>query len=204
MSIINKIPSFEGKSIELVPVNRQNVKEIYNFQKDICNMYLWTNQREVYNGIDFEEYFLHRLKTYYHVFLLIVSTANNEVVGFVYSYDISPLDGTIYAAIYLKEAKRNKGFGAKAGALFLDYLFTYYPFRKIYCDVFGYNKTSYSFLENTGFVVEGELKEHRFFGGQYYSLFKFAMYRELFYSRYSMILSKIKNRREGRVSIDKD
>ena len=48
--------------------------------------------------------------------------------------------------------------GAKAGILFDDYLFSYYPLRKIYCDVFDYNKNSFDAMKNAGLEVEGTFK----------------------------------------------
>lgn len=192
MENIGLVHDLTGKGFALVPADRHNLREIYSLQSDVSEMHLWSSQREVLSLIDFEEYFLRRLKTYYHVFLLICSGERKEPAGFIYSYDISTVDGTAYVTIYLKEEYRSHGLGAKAGVVFFHYLFTFFPFRKIYCDVFGYNQNSFHFLQTAGFEIEGELREHRFFGGQYYSLYKMTLYRDVFYQRHKKLLERMK------------
>ena len=76
--------------------------------------------------------------------------------------------------------------------LFHDYLFQYYPIRKVYSNVFGYNQTSLDFLLSAGFVVEGELKQHRYYGGAYHSMFTLALYRDVFYQKAESLLAAIK------------
>ena len=76
----------------------------------------------------------------------------------------------------------------EAGILFVDYIYKHYNIRKCYADVYGYNKKSIKFLNTAGFVIEAELKEHRYHMFDYHSLYTFALYRDKFYKRFQNFL----------------
>jgi RimJ/RimL family protein N-acetyltransferase len=62
-------------------------------------------------------------------------------------------------------------------ALFIDYLFTYFSFRKIYLDVYEYNNASVDPVKNFSFQLEGVFGEHRYFDGKWHTMNRYALYR---------------------------
>lgn len=185
-------PAISGKGIKLMPLSRYNIQDLFLMQNNVDEMYLWTASRDILTESQLEDIFINRLSQYYHVYLLIYNE-NNDCCGLIYSYDYNVLDGFTYTTIYLQKEFRNQGVAQKSGMLFFDYLFTYYPIRKIYCDVIAYNEHSRHFLQKSGMAIEGELKQHKFYAGKYYDVIKFSMFRENFYKIYSDTLQQIKS-----------
>ena len=185
-------PSLKGKDLTLVPVSRKYLPLLHRWGSDPSSLYLWTSRRDILSEDEHAETLTSsRLREYYHVFLMVLNS-KNEAVGFVYSYDISLADGFVFITLFLEPSNRKSGLGAKAAMLFCDYLFAYYPLRKIYCDIFEYNTKSLATLKNSGFEVEGALKKHRFFQGRYHTLYRLALYREKFFEKFGSMVHKIK------------
>jgi RimJ/RimL family protein N-acetyltransferase len=111
------------------------------------------------------------------LFMMIALVRTGELVGFVQTYQGNLHDGVVSFLLYLKERPRRRGFGAEAGFLLMDYLFNHFPYRKIYAEAYEFNTESRSAVENAGFVEEGCLREHVWYGGRYWNLYKFAFYR---------------------------
>jgi RimJ/RimL family protein N-acetyltransferase len=83
-------------------------------------------------------------------------------IGFVYDYDYNPEDGYTYIASAMLESHMRQGLGAEASFVFLDWLFNTYPLRKVYSDIYGYNRLSLSTTMSGGFKEEGRLLQHRY------------------------------------------
>ncbi|MBI1925137.1 GNAT family N-acetyltransferase [Candidatus Poribacteria bacterium] len=180
--------TLRGKGFSLRTVSQDHLAHLHKWDSDITSLYLWTGRRNPLSEIGYREFVASRAKEGH--FLII---HRDEIpVGFIYSYDLNLTDGFLFITIFMDPSSRGKGFGAKAGILFADYLFAYYPMRKIYCDVFDYNHESLSAIRKAGFEVEGAFKEHRFYGGTYHTLYRFALYREVFYKRFRNLLPRIR------------
>jgi len=175
-------PTLNGRGVRLVPLKRDHWELLFQWESDPASLYLWTMRKDVPSETEFYDTLVSRLRGYYHTVFLIQNT-QDEPAGFTYSYDANLVDGYVFTTTFLQPGHRERGLGAKAGLLFYDYLFAYFPIRKLYADVFEYNKASLSLLKNAGFEVEGTFKHHRFFGGQYWTLYRLALYRETFYSK---------------------
>jgi len=182
-------PTLCGRGFTLVPLSQKHFDLLHQWESDPSSLYLWTLRKDILSEAEYSEALASRLRGYYHVFLVILDS-NNKPIGFIYSYDASLADGFVFVTTFLESSSRRSGLGAKAGLLFYDYLFAYYPFRKIYCDVFEYNKESLSALKHAGFEIEGTFQEHRFFRGRYHTLYRLALYREKFYERFSSMVQK--------------
>lgn len=101
-------------------------------------------------------------------------------IGYLYTYNYNPSNGYIYMSISSDENKNSLYAIAEAGILFINYLFSRYSLRKIYAEVYGFNLKSRHIVENTGFSLKGDLKEDRYYDGQYHSLLTYALYRDIF------------------------
>lgn len=182
-------PTLEGKGFKLVPLKREYLPLLHRWESDPSSLYLWTTRKDIFSEDEYNEIIASRLRGYYHVFLIILNS-EDKPVGFVYSYDVNFADGFAFITVFLEPSSRKKGLGAKAVMLFCDYLFAYFHLRKIYCDVFEYNTESLSGLKGAGFEIEGTFKKHRFFRGEYYTMYRLALYREKFLEKFSSIVGE--------------
>jgi len=70
------------------------------------------------------------------------------------------------------------GLAAQAVAVFVRYLFKTFPLRKIYIEVPGFNWAQMASGEGILFEVEGVLKQHEYYDGQYWDKYYCAIYPE--------------------------
>jgi RimJ/RimL family protein N-acetyltransferase len=154
---------------------------------DMQAMYVWRNsdsyrgyfqaRRNLVTQEEFESEYKRDLERLRHVQFIIWSKRLSRPIGLVYSYSHNQTEGHLFIGTFIEDGVKNKGYGAEASVLFIQYLFNNFLIRKISVDVYGYNQASLSGCENLGFVKEGEFREHRFYNGKYWSVIRMAMLR---------------------------
>jgi len=137
---------------------------------------------------DFENWFDSLLSNYYQE--LFVIEKDDQFAGMVYSYENHLRDGHCKIGVYIAPSFRVGGMGARAGLQLMDYLFRQYPFRRINCDVYSYNKASLDSLLQCGFEKTGVLKEYRYLNGSYFDLELLTMSRSFFMNRYGKLFEE--------------
>lgn len=170
-------PVLKGKRIVLRPITPEDYPTLYRWEMDVETLYLWRPQAAVLRYEDFVQ----SMRTGgngVHVQMLVTERETSQPIGTVYSFDVSLVNGYASFCIYLDPSHTGRGLGVEAGYLFVNYLMTYYPLRKLYTDIYSYNKHSLHVADKIGFVVEGTLRAHRWFDGQYWDLYKLALYRD--------------------------
>ncbi len=95
----------------------------------------------------------------------------------IFAYDLLPIDRHCSMTVYVAPAGRAFGAGAEATALFLEYLFTYFALNKVCLEVFEFNTPSLKLAQHLGFIVEGQLHQHRLFNGQFYDVVQLGLLR---------------------------
>lgn len=140
---------------------------------------------------DFDNWIQDRLRYFYKEFYMVESKQNQALIGMVYSYDHRPEDGHAKVAVYIAPEYRKNGVGAFAAVQFIHQLFSFYPFRRIYCDVYAYNAESLNSLKGFGFESMGCIREYRYLNGQYHDLILLTVTREVFYQRYGLLMGEL-------------
>ena len=174
-----------------------------DFRKDITNIYnLFMNDNlqcmfhaamEISNIGEFEAWLRESIARNFQKFR-VITTEEDEFVGFVYSYDYSPSDMHCKICAAVEEAYQETGMGAAATLLFIDSLFRYYPLRKIYMTVYEYNKQSLISNKDAGFTEVARLQDYRYYDGEYWDLFYLSITRKDFYSDHADILKTMYER----------
>lgn len=141
---------------------------------------------------DFEDWLMDNMSRAYHDFFVVSDKTNNEVLGFAYSYDYRGYDGHCKVCVVIDEKYRAVGVGAVIGLRLLNELFVNYPLRKIYIDVYDYNKQSLQSNLDAGFVEEGCLKNFRYHNGKYYDMHLLGITRERYYEKFQGIIDNVK------------
>lgn len=170
--------SIDGKQVVLRPLVGQDFQTLYQWRSDPEWLYLWSHPRRLVAYPEFVSSLEKSLRSEIDIWLLVVSKENNQPLGFIYSYDTSSWDGVTFICVFMSASVRGKGFGREAGALFVRYLMDYFPFRKIYADVFEFNAVSQNFVRDYGFTQEGYFPKHRYYQGEYWGMYRLALYRD--------------------------
>jgi len=171
------MPTLQGHLVRLTPVSQSDLGHLYGWMNDPESLMLWINRRELTTYAQFVDDLEWRLKHMIVTQLMIRRHGTDEPIGTVYAYDANVVDGYAFGTIYLPQTYRRQRFGIDALIVFIDYLFAYFPFRKLYSEVYSYNHHSFAMMQSAGAVEEGRLREHRYFDGHYADLYRFALYR---------------------------
>ncbi len=163
-----------GRWITLTPVNPSHHRALYELGFRDQNSFRWRYRGSMPSFTAFEQ------SLYAGVLCQFAVCPNDEVgkiVGLTVAYNGSPQDEFCYLA-----AVADKAIGpgtVEAVALFVRYLFRYWPFRKIYLESLEFNVSQYASAVRLGlFREEGRLREHHYFDGRYWDLVLYALYRE--------------------------
>ncbi len=181
-------------------------------ESDLQTLYVWRNQSEFLSlfsprrtVVSYEKFVAEHkrdMERERHLQFIAEVAGENKVLGTIYSYNLNLVDGNVFIGGYMPEGTRGLGYGAISCALYISYLFEFFPLHKIYFEAFGYNKFSLPMLRNFGFVEEGRFKEHRFYNGERHDLIRMAVYRDGLGKIQSLLsrLSKRYSKRNGNCS----
>jgi|ERR1700682_929636 len=175
-SPINPV-SLQGTSLRLRPLMEKDFPVLLKWRNDPTELMLWSEARSLVTDSVYGDELRGEYKQGIYR-LCIEENGSGQLIGNIFTYGHSLQNHHAYVGLYLCPEKRDSYFGAEAFLLFLKYAFTYFSLVKLYFDVFEYNTHSYQIMERAGFHKEGEFKKHVQYDGQYWTMFRFAAYRE--------------------------
>lgn len=138
---------------------------------------------------DFDKWLAGQFAHNYHDFYVLKNAETRSLIGFIYSYEYSSIDLHCRVCCFLDAHYRDVGIGAVCTMKFVDELFSKYPLRKVYADIYDYNERSLKSIRDAGFTEEVCLKDYRFYNGKYYDMHTLALDREKFYDVFKKILN---------------
>jgi RimJ/RimL family protein N-acetyltransferase len=188
MTQLQQIKSIDGKHVVLRTVVEGDYSLLYAWRNDVESLFLWSISRRL---VSFTEYTRSLGQSDIDVWLMIIDKQQNIPIGFVYTYDVKSWDRHAFLTMYITPSARGKKIGLEAGALFVQYLMDYFPFIKLYADVFELNPISHSFVSTYGFVQEGFFPSHRYYKGKEWGMYRLALYRDAWESRKDEVFAKI-------------
>jgi len=165
----------------------KDIPDLYRVYSDYAEQYKLFSVLNTNSYEEFKSRFESKLAYNYKDFLII--EVQQHFAGFVASYDYKVIDSHIKGLIYIEPAFRS-GFVGLAGIEFANILFQYYNIRKIYTEVYAYNKTSIEYHKKIGFTEECRLKEYKYFDGKFWDVIYFQISRELFYEKNQHIIKR--------------
>jgi len=168
--------------------NRKHFDTLFQYMTDPREQKMFLTYTPSNSVRDFERWLDDQLKYFYNEFFIIEE--NDELIGFVYSYEYHKRDAHCKMGVYIAPKWRIGGIGAIAGLQMMQYIFCHYPMRRINCDVYEYNKQSLDSLIDCGFEKMGAWKEYRFYKGVYYDLILLTMTREAYMGKYGKYFSE--------------
>jgi len=93
------------------------------------------------------------------------------------AFNSSLRNGFAHVAVVMDPRYIGRVVDIEASTLFLDYLFTHFPVRKLYAKTPGWNLHQFATGSNRLFREEERLRTHEFYAGRYWDLSVFAIYR---------------------------
>ena len=170
----------ETKRIILKPIEEADYSILYKWRNEFRFLSLFSAKRETISLGDFTKEIKREFERNRHLQFIIRRKDKDIPIGTMFSFNFNPIDGYVFVNVYIDSEEENKGYGVEAIVLFVHYLFIFLPIRKVCFEIFSYNNLSLSTMQNGskyGFCEEGRFREHRFFNGNYYDVFRFAIHR---------------------------
>jgi RimJ/RimL family protein N-acetyltransferase len=113
------------------------------------------------------------------VVLAIEDLEKPGVIGNMGLHKIKWIDGTATTgAVIGNKDYWNKGYGADAKMILLNYAFNSLNLRKICSGAYGFSQRSVTYNQKCGCKIEGIRKAHIFREGQYFDIVDLAIFRE--------------------------
>ncbi len=164
--------------IRLRPLEESDLRTLYVWRNESEFLSLFSPRRTVVSYEKFVAEHKRDMERERHLQFIAENEEKAEALGTIYSYNLNLVDGYVFMGGYMPKETRGFDYGAICCALYISYLFEFFPLHKIYFEALGYNKFSLPMLQNFGFIEEGRFKEHRFYDGERHDLIRMAAYRE--------------------------
>lgn len=119
---------------------------------------------------------------------MVVSRARGDSLGLVMAQHANFQDGYAYIGalgFHTRDRVPQMVFGF---AIFIEYLFTCWPLRKLYLEVPEYNVAQFGSGIGTYLDIEARLRDHVFYAGRHWDFLTLALYRDKWAERGSRLL----------------
>lgn len=186
-SISSTSPPLVGKRVTLRPTSPRDYDYLFELSTGQDAATLWR-----YRGATpAPEQFTQSLWQDVLASFTIVRSKSQVPVGLVYAYRADFRNGFTHMALIVEDVPDRPILAHDGVLLFVNYVFTCWPFRKIYGETSERNWQRFQNGSTMAFVEEGRLKEHEYFGGRYWDSLFLALYRHQYEERARRILPRI-------------
>ena len=108
----------------------------------------------------------------------IVRNDTKKLIGTVGLHQVDQKHRTATIGMMIgSQDDREQGFGARAGALLLDFAFNELNLRKLRAEAFAHNKRSQALIRKLGGQEEGIFRQQFFVNGRYVDAVSFSIFR---------------------------
>lgn len=158
-------------------------------EHDFDKLWTWINDREVNKfttanyPVQFyaEKEYIESIHKRSSDVLFAIQTLDGDFIGMMGLHNIHLTNGTATTGALIGEAEyRGKHYGRDAKMHVLYHAFHILGLRKVFSKVKAFNKPSLKYLKETGYKIEGTLKEMFYFEGEYYDEVLLSITREDF------------------------
>lgn len=193
---VPEAPSLVGRRITLLPTVPDHYPFLYELATSQEIGFRWR-----YGGqIPQYEVFVQQMWTGVLAQFLITKTESGQALGLTVAYNADLRNGHAYIAAVMDQNEAFPGSGVEASALFLNYVFATWNFRKLYAEVLEFNLPQFSSGLGNAFKEEGVLRAHQYYGGRFWDMHLVAYYRETWEVEGSRLLERLRasaNRRSS-------
>ena len=169
-----------GEHIYLSPTSVEDAEKYTKWLNDFETTDYIGQSTKIYT-VENEKNFLENCsKKENGVTLGIIKLDNDELIGNCGLKDIDSIGRTATLGIFIGDKEeRNKGYGAEAIKLLLDYGFNYLNLNEINLDVYSFNERAIKCYEKVGFKEYGRRRECIYLNGKYYDLISMDILKKI-------------------------
>ncbi|MFC9941435.1 GNAT family N-acetyltransferase [Streptomyces pratensis] len=102
--------------------------------------------------------------------LVVEVLADRAFAGTVTVGEADSRAGRFKTGIEISRDHRGRGYATEATELILTYMFAEQRYNKCEVEVYAFNEASLALYRKLGFAIEGRLRQHEYFAGQYHDV----------------------------------
>lgn len=158
------IAGLSSRRVFLDDLRPEDYRVLYELSLDPQVRWRWEPSNQ---GGSFEAFAQRLWDGVFSQYLIRLRRDGNPIAGLIRCYGANFRHQTAQLSLFVAGHAQHTGAGMEACALYIDWLFNHYPFRKIYSESIDFNYQQFSSGEDRYFRVEGRLKNHELHNGQY-------------------------------------
>jgi len=166
--------SARGRWVSLRPISRDDVPTLFKWHSDLSNLHLWSSDRRLYSAENFNSGYPNFVSG---AIVVLISDSAGLPIGFIRAFDLNFSDGWLKLTVVVNDVANRRLEALEATALFIDYMFSSFPLRKIYSGVPEYDVDTLAFLERAGFVREGRDVDYIWHGDKFWDVVQLSLFR---------------------------
>jgi RimJ/RimL family protein N-acetyltransferase len=176
MGVLDQTVTLSGRLVTLRPVSREDCPTLFRWRSSIATVHSLNFRRHV---VSYEQFVgeLERLLVDSIVFL-VRKASNGAPIGYALTYQMNPWDGWTSAGMYVEPEYRLRGHGGEAALLCTDFLFHWFPLRKVHAEVYEFADTLLRTLQAMGFEEQGYIPDHYWHDDRLWGLYNMVLTRE--------------------------
>ncbi len=178
MGEFDTIPSLIGKEVYLRPMAPADAELTHKWflaadpQSQTCHEIPLRTSAEVAERLKKKERSIERGD------FIICDIEDHNAVGKVSYFHLNMLNRTAELGYIVAPEEQKQGYGSEGLKLLIAYLFNELNLNKVYAQTASFNKASTKLLESLDFKLDGTLRQHHYYKGDFYddliySLLKF-------------------------------
>lgn len=173
-----------GERIYLSPRNIEDVEKFTSYLNDFDTTD-YIGRSGALMTIDKEKEYLEKNSGGDIFSFVIVKLDNDEMIGTISLEQLNYISRRATLGIFIGEKEeRNKGYGAEAINLILDFGFNYLNLNNIKLDVLGCNERAIACYKKCGFKEYGKRRKCEYINGKYYDRVSMDILKEEFNKSY--------------------
>ena len=107
-----------------------------------------------------------------------VADEDNRYLGTISLKNVNLIDNNAEYAISMRKCAQGRGIATAATKEILRLAFEEFDLKRVYLNVLSTNSRAIHLYEKSGFIYEGEFRDHLFLNGKYYTLKWYGMLKE--------------------------
>lgn len=178
--VFHKFPVMFTERLRLREVRMNDAKDIYSFKSDplVTAPYCSEPYKDENQAIDWIKILLEGYKQKQHVMWMIALKEDDRVIGDCSLWHLDILSECGELGYELHHDYWKRGLASEAVDAIINYGFTTMNLNRIEADPFEKNDSSSELLEKFGFKREGNLRERRFFRGEFFDQLYYGLLKK--------------------------
>ncbi|MDH4319537.1 MAG: GNAT family N-acetyltransferase [Desulfobulbaceae bacterium] len=165
------------------PFSEKYLESLYAMHGNPEVVHLWAPGIEYHDFASFASKITRRIAHRWDHYVVFEHKGSGCVSGFAYCYNGNRFNNITFMCVYLDLPLMGTVSCIEAAYAYLNNLFVVHDYRKVYAEVFAYNRRSIGLLEKGGFVLEGCLINHQLWRDVYWNQYIYGLDKE----RYQMM-----------------